>query len=415
MQESSRPNSVRSARIPSHTMIVNPDAQTISDVTGLDLRSSLLLLNISGGDVQLALSRYYEGTLSLPVALPVPATAARPSSQHNLPTAHVIIANPAMIQNHPYNAPPPPKKGLSNFSIFLAFLVLLMVLAGIGVGVYVYLQHQATNAINSSNGGSSAFQFTSAPTCVGCTRTPTLPPSQRFIIDLNYLTNLTGSQQQLFEDARARWESVIPTNFQSAITVSQGQQYCSQTLANDIVIQNLYIFVTVKYIDGVGGILGKGGPCGTDSNNFVRIGEMIFDSADIDHLIQLGTANSVILHEMAHVLGFGTLWDTSAFPNLITPSSSPTPYFYFGAYGNQGNADVGASGNAVVEDTGGQGTARGHWKETVYPGELMTGYIGNNGESLSKLTALSMKDLGYPVNDNPTDAYSITSSTKEGK
>ena len=37
---------------------------------------------------------------------------------------------------------------------------------------------------------------------------------------------------------------------------------------------------------------------------------MQFDVADMAKLISNGTLQSVVLHEMGHVLGIGTLWDT---------------------------------------------------------------------------------------------------------
>jgi hypothetical protein len=40
-----------------------------------------------------------------------------------------------------------------------------------------------------------------------------------------------------------------------------------------------------------------------------------FDSADLAFMVQSGTINGVILHEMGHVLGIGTLW-TKLFNNL---------------------------------------------------------------------------------------------------
>ena len=58
---------------------------------------------------------------------------------------------------------------------------------------------------------------------------------------------------------------------------------------------------------------------------------MIFDSANIDQLLANGGLTTVILHEMAHVFGFGTIWDekgllvgacpTSSTPSFIGPSS----------------------------------------------------------------------------------------------
>ena len=41
------------------------------------------------------------------------------------------------------------------------------------------------------------------------------------------------------------------------------------------------------------------------------LGSMRFDSADLQSLLDDGTLDDTILHEMGHVLGIGTIWDAS--------------------------------------------------------------------------------------------------------
>lgn len=59
----------------------------------------------------------------------------------------------------------------------------------------------------------------------------------------------------------------------------------------------------------VGGHLGLSGVCRKDEQGMPRLGVMKFDSADVDDLLKKGTFGAVVLHEMAHVLGFGVLWN----------------------------------------------------------------------------------------------------------
>ena len=83
---------------------------------------------------------------------------------------------------------------------------------------------------------------------------------------------------------------------------------------------SLSIGVSVPAIDGAGGILGSAGPNTANyyDNNpvgapthalfYSATGDMQFDSADVAALISNGGFYGVVLHEMMHVLGIGTLW-----------------------------------------------------------------------------------------------------------
>ena len=134
---------------------------------------------------------------------------------------------------------------------------------------------------------------------------------------------------------------------------------------------------------------------------------MSFDSADSAALVANGQFADVVLHEMGHVLGIGTLWD--AF-DLLTAPSATNPLAavrYFGENGNIGNVEIGAQGQAVVENEGGAGTARGHWKDTVYQNELMTGFLSRGRNPMSRLTIRSLQDLGYTVDPNQADSFNF--------
>ena len=48
-----------------------------------------------------------------------------------------------------------------------------------------------------------------------------------------------------------------------------------------------------------------------------------------------------------------------------------------------------------IENIGGPGTAGGHWRESLLRNELMTGFLNLGENPLSRITAGSMRDLGY--------------------
>ena len=60
-----------------------------------------------------------------------------------------------------------------------------------------------------------------------------------------------------------------------------------------------------------------------------------------------------------------------------------------------------------VENTGLPGTRDSHWRESLFKNELMSGFIAAPNNPLSKMTAASLKDLGYVVNMDAAEAYSL--------
>ncbi len=135
---------------------------------------------------------------------------------------------------------------------------------------------------------------------------------------------------------------------------------------------------------------------------------MRFDVADLDALEQAGFLDEVIVHEMGHVLGIGTIWSTL---DLLQGAGTDDPYFT-GAAALQAFLDVGGAvyaGNPVpVANTGGAGTRDAHWRESVFDNELMTGFLnGGVANPLSVVSIASLEDLGYVVDLGAADAYAL--------
>ena len=105
---------------------------------------------------------------------------------------------------------------------------------------------------------------------------------------------------------------------------------------------------------------------------------------------------------MGHVLGIGTIWTSP----LFTGGGTSNPIF-------SGTAAVGAwsalggSGAVPVENTGGPGTADGHWREATFDHELMTGWLDTGSTPLSALTVSALGDLGYSVDLAAADSYGL--------
>lgn len=151
------------------------------------------------------------------------------------------------------------------------------------------------------------------------------------------------------------------------------------------VVDDLTITARLMGIDGAGGVLGQAGPDALRAGSYLPYkGTMEFDSADVAVYQAAGLFDDIVLHEMLHTIGFGTIWSSKglisggdfngALANAIYPGSALIP----------------------LELDGGAGTAYSHWDEETFGSELMTGYIDGDN-SLSYVTIASLGDLGYSV------------------
>jgi hypothetical protein len=181
-------------------------------------------------------------------------------------------------------------------------------------------------------------------------------------------------------------------------------------------IDDLVIFAILEPIDGVNGILGSAGPCATRSagSQLPLWGLMRFDTADLANMESNGTLRDVILHEMGHVLGLGTRWQAKG---LLSGAGGSDPFFTGAearaAFDQIGGTAYTGGGKVPVENCVGTpgpcggSTRDGHWRETSFDDELMTGYITGPVRPLSIVTSAQYIDMGYQVNLAASDAFAV--------
>jgi hypothetical protein len=258
-------------------------------------------------------------------------------------------------------------------------------LNGLAAGTYYVDIFGASGATNPS------YSLTITPPT-----TTTTPTASGFQITLN-MTGLTTAEQTIFQQAAARWSQVITGDLPNAT-------YHGQT------VDDLLIDASAPTIDGVGGILGQSGPDAFRAGSDLPYhGVMEFDAADMASMVSSGLLYSVVLHEMGHILGIGTLWEDEG---LLSGAGTSNPIFTGANATAQYNQIFGTNARGVpVEATGGSGTADSHWRETVFTNELMTGWAGpGTNLPLSRVTVGSLADLGYTVNYAAADAYTPTAA-----
>jgi len=224
----------------------------------------------------------------------------------------------------------------------------------------------------------------------------------------------TARQRQAFTNAAAKWRKVIVGHVHDVRIVDVGGTAgaCGSDWVPPIneVISDLVIFARITPIDGSGKILAQAGPCSiSTASRLTLFGIMEFDQDDLPGLLTNGTIDDVVLHEMGHVLGIGTLWNFAG-RRLLSGSGGVDPFFT----GVAARAEFPSIGGAIysgtpvpVENTGSAGTRDSHWRNSIFNRELMQGFAASGGMPLSRVTAASLTDLGYVVNLNAADAFRL--------
>ncbi len=248
------------------------------------------------------------------------------------------------------------------------------------------------------------------------------PPGE-YQLEVRYVgATPSAAVQDAFNCAAARLRAVIRAPLSSISFVNEDIGQCVSGQVLNEVVPGLLVLASVEAIDGPGGVLGSAGPCYLRNSNLLPVvGRMRFDSADLNELIEEGTLSSVILHEMLHVVGVGTIWDSN-FLNLNAGLGS-TPRFT-GPLAR--TACVEEHGGAIpcanwvplencqdlAEGTVcGVGTINSHWKESVFDTELMTGYLDPDSTPFSAMTIQALADMGYGVDVDQSNDYLVPGAT----
>ena len=256
-----------------------------------------------------------------------------------------------------------------------------------------------------------------------------------FCIELIYTATPDPLLRVAADSAAVRWSRIIKSTMSTEV-VSQVNLTCAGitgiTMTNKSV-QGLLIYMQLAPITSTtpGLItLGSSGPCLVRSaNGLTVVGGMRLNSDYLLNKLSALQRTDVVLHEMGHSLGFGTLWSgvpsIPALPVLLAGSDTVSRHgnqTFTGAAALQQYKALGASSSVSavpVENCGGGGTLNGHWREDAgasagFGTELMTGYISapaGQKNPLSKLTIASMKDMGYVVDSTQADPYTLNNQT----
>ncbi len=268
-----------------------------------------------------------------------------------------------------------------------------------------------------------AFLFASAAAVIPATAASSVNP----LISVVFDGNPSAIQRQTFLDAADYWNSVV-TGYDLIYDAAGAETPHA-----------LVITASVVAIDGAGtpqsgNVLGSANwtqasyydndpltPNPTLALYYATEGYMQFDEYDVGQLVGDGSFYGVVLHEMAHVMGIGTLWTLNSNVNGTTyPLYTTGSGEYTGPNAlREWRREFLQPGDSFVpvELGGNAGNADGHWNEIDgglgltgfistdtgldFAYELMTGWA-SNPFFVSAVTLGSLDDLGYDIDYSKT-------------
>lgn len=212
--------------------------------------------------------------------------------------------------------------------------------------------------------------------------------------------------------AQARWQSIITAEAEDVDlgqTDLTGGRFAPYTYSGPV--DDIIIFYELGTLPP--GVLGSAGPTLVRTNNSQPIaGTMRFS---IDFFNSGDITEDVILHEMAHAMGFGTVWDLIGCLSTACDENTPAPVTYTCENGLAQYALTNCTTlhpNLTIEtSTGSPGSDCGHWAEAYYKTELMTPSVdiaGLESSPLSRFTIGAMADIWDSVNYAEADPFSCS-------
>ncbi|WP_419947489.1 leishmanolysin-related zinc metalloendopeptidase [Candidatus Palauibacter sp.] len=244
--------------------------------------------------------------------------------------------------------------------------------------------------------------------------------SRPFDIDLILLDEVTDSQAEAFADAVDFWTAILADTELADVPLGQDVAPGCWDITTDQrigTVDDIVFVASVREIDGEDGVLARAGPCVVrDESRLPAVGALELDATDLARLEERGNlkdVEEVILHEIGHVLGIGTVWvDHGLLRNPSVHNTGADTHFTgplaIAAFDERGGANYDDGEKVPVENTSGPGAADSHWRESVLGHELMTPFQApGERDLLSLITVQSLADLGYSVKVSLAEIYRI--------
>lgn len=233
-------------------------------------------------------------------------------------------------------------------------------------------------------------------------------PDPDFDIEIRYWPGTDpGDLERLrIGAAAARWERLLSTGLPDAVV--RGSAGCGEGSPElQETVDDLVVYVRYVELDA----LAESGPCLVRRDGTLPItGTIWLDGPNRVGQLQSAVLEALVMHELAHVLGFGSLWKTRSLLRDASIGGGDDPHFVGELarswFEMSGGTDY-QGAKVPVDDSGVRGTADTHWRLFPFEEELMTPVIFYPDNPLSPVTAAAMADLGYDVDVGEAEPWQL--------
>ena len=251
-----------------------------------------------------------------------------------------------------------------------------------------------------------------------------------FNIELVFLSDFTDAHTDLFQQAARRWETIITDGLQD-IDFSLNPYKSDETNVVDDIVDDLRVFIDASsIIDNSESVAGRGGPLYLRDGNPVGLPALGRVSVYKGYLSTLQEEETLgqeerllrdlMVHEIAHVLGFGPLWNEFDLRHELSGDTYFSGERAIQAFNAAGGETY--SGNKVPVEFGSFSCGvPSHWNDYVFRGhdrlfgaEIMEPNI-QMGHAISAVTIQSLADLGYVVDVSRADPYRLPASVSTAR
>ena len=246
---------------------------------------------------------------------------------------------------------------------------------------------------------------------------PTEPSDagDRLDIDLVFAPGhlFSASQVELVRKAAAQWEAIIQSGLkESDFTVipfrTDEHDWGDARMGSvviDSLVDDLVVLVTTSpdTISREGETWAYGGPfIWRAADSMPIISQLVVaETALTETMEKDGTLWTILMHEFAHTIGFGTAWTEA----VLKDADGDDPYFggprAVEAFNEAGGSDYSGPKVPVAAYDG------AHWRGSAFGNELMSTLGGGQYAPISLVTIQSFADLGYTVDVSHADEYSV--------
>ena len=118
-------------------------------------------------------------------------------------------------------------------------------------------------------------------------------------------------------------------------------------------------------------------------------------------LTSQGTLEDVVVHELMHALGFGTIWDDLGLVETINGEQRFTGSNAIEAYNNT-FTEI-AAGDSLSTSGVPMSADQAHWDNDIFTHEVMTTAIYSSGNYISDMSIAALEDMGYQTTYVPDE------------